>query len=105
MEVLILLALLGAAVWFWFDSLAAREVAIAAGSRACAELNFQFLDQSVAVARLGLGRNAYGHLQLRRVFAFDYSSDGADRWRGRVVVLGRRVESLTLDHHSGTTIL
>jgi hypothetical protein len=105
MELVIILALLGAALWFWFDSLAAREIAIRAGSRACSELNLQFLDQSVAVARLGAGRNPYGQLQLRRVFTFDYSSDGADRWRGRVVVLGRYVESITLDHHGGTTIL
>jgi hypothetical protein len=99
---LVLLAAIAAVVWFWIDSLGAREAAIAAGQRACAQINVQFLDQSVAVRRLGVGRDPRGRLLLRRVFVFEFSSDGGDRRRGRVVTLGRRVEAVNLDQDRHT---
>lgn len=102
---IVLLSILGAAVWFWMDSLAAREMAISAGQRACAQINVQFLDQSVAVRRIRLGRDPRGHLKFRRLFVFEFSNDGGDRRHGRVTVLGRRVESINLDQDQHTTWL
>ncbi len=101
----VLLFLLGAAVWFWIDSLAAREAAVAAGTRACSQINVQFLDQSVAAGRVRPARDPRGYLVFRRVFVFEFSNDGGDRRSGRVTVLGRRVESITLDQDQHTTWL
>ncbi len=100
-----LLAALLSIVWFWIDSLGAREVAIGAGQRACEQINVQFLDQSVAAGRVGLGRDPRGRVQFRRVFLFEFSRDGGDRRRGRVVTLGRRVETINLDHDEHTVWL
>jgi hypothetical protein len=102
---IVLLALLAAIVWFWIDSLGARETAVAAGQRACAQINVQFLDQSVAAGRVRLGRDPRGRLQFRRVFLFEFSRDGGDRRRGRVVTLGRRVETINLDQDQHTVWL
>jgi len=72
---LLALILLGAAVlWFWQDSLAARESANAAAKEACTRLGLQFLDGTVAFARLALVRVDGGFLQLRRTYVFDYTA-------------------------------
>lgn len=93
-SIFLLLAAVG--VWFWLDSLKAREIGIAAARQACADEDVQFLDDTVVGARPGLGRNAAGRLQLRRVFSFEYSDTGDNRRRGSVTLLGHEVELLHL---------
>lgn len=101
----VLLAVLAALAWFWFDSLRARELALRTGARACAGIDVQFLDQSVSVDQLRLGRDARGQLVFRRVFSFDFSASGADRRRGSIVILGRQVQSITLENADGTMLI
>jgi len=92
---LLALILLGAAVlWFWQDSLAARESANAAAKEACTRLGLQFLDGTVAFARLALVRVDDGFLQLRRTYVFDYTATSIERRQGFVLLTGRRVESI-----------
>jgi uncharacterized protein DUF3301 len=91
---LLTLILLAAAVlWFWQDSLAARESANAAAKEACTRLGLQFLDGTVAFARLALVR-VNGWLQLRRTYVFDYTATSIERRQGFVLLTGRRVESV-----------
>ncbi|MGH8185065.1 MAG: DUF3301 domain-containing protein [Steroidobacteraceae bacterium] len=90
---LILLAVAGAVAWFWQDSLAARESANAAAIEACQRLGLQFLDGTVAFARLSLTREA-GWLTLRRTYVFDYTANSIERRQGFVLLTGRRVESV-----------
>ena len=92
---LLALILLGAAVlWFWQDSLAARESANDAAKEACTRLGLQFLDGTVAFARLALVRVDGGFLQLRRTYVFDYTATSIERRQGFVLLTGRRVESI-----------
>ena len=91
---LMLLLLAAAAVWFWQDSLAARESANAAAKEACTRLGLQFLDGTVAFARLALVRVDGGFLQLRRTYVFDYTATSIERRQGFVLLTGRRVESI-----------
>jgi hypothetical protein len=102
---ILLLAILAALAWFWFDSLRARELALRSGARACADINVQFLDQSVSVDQLRFGRDARGQLSFRRVFPFDFSDNGADRRRGKIVMLGRYVQSITLENADGSALI
>ncbi|MBI3775586.1 MAG: DUF3301 domain-containing protein [Gammaproteobacteria bacterium] len=102
---IILLVILAGIAWFWFDSLRARELALRTGARACAGINVQFLDQSVSVEQLRLGRDAGGQLVFRRLFSFDFSGNGADRRRGRIVILGRSVQSVTLESADGSALI
>ena len=101
----VLLAILAGLAWFWFDSLRARELALRTGARDCTDINVQFLDQSVSVDQLRLGRDARGQLNFRRVFSFDFSDNGADRRRGKIVILGRYVQSVTLENADGTALI
>jgi Protein of unknown function (DUF3301) len=90
---LILLTAAGAVAWFWHDSLAARESANAAAIEACKRLGLQFLDGTVAFARLSFAREA-GWLTLRRTYVFDYTANSIERRQGFVLLTGRRVESV-----------
>lgn len=93
---LFLLALIAAAVWFWIDTLRAREAGIAAVRRACQAAGLQLLDDTVATASLRLGRNDNGHVQIRRVYAFEYSDTGDNRRDGSVTLLGHRVVMMSI---------
>ena len=61
--------------WFWLDSLRARELATGICRAACEQRGLQFLDQTVALRRLGVRRTPAG-LRLRRVYRFDFSEEG-----------------------------
>ncbi len=91
------LALIGAGAYFWFDSLKARERAVAAGRAACERSGLQFLDETVAFARLRLARDEAGRLRLRRVYAFEFSDTGNNRRQGAIVTLGGRVQDLHME--------
>lgn len=88
---------LAALAWLWFDSMRARERAVAAGQNACARERLQFLDETVECTSVKPGRNAAGHLVLRRVYRFEFSDDGSNRRAGSIVMLAAEVESLTME--------
>jgi hypothetical protein len=81
---------------FWWDGLQKRELALQAARRACEQAGVQFLDESVALRKMALRRDANQHARLYREYGFDYSSVGDDRQAGRVYLLGNRVLSADL---------
>jgi hypothetical protein len=85
--------------WLWYDSLNAREKAIAAAKSSCAADDLLLLDATVAIARLGVGRNDDGALRLRRVYGFEYSDTGNDRHAGSIVMLGSHVLVINVGRH------
>jgi hypothetical protein len=95
-----LILLMVAGVFFWVDSLRARERALAAGKRACERSGLQLLDETVAGAGLRLARNDNGELRIRRVFVFEFSDTGNNRRRGSVVVLGSEVQDLYIEPYA-----
>ena len=94
---LLLLLLLTAFGWFWFDSLRALEIARRAGKRACDNADVQFLDDTVAGIALALVRNMSGRRLLRRTYRFEFSETGDTRLEGQVVLLGDKIESVTME--------
>mgnify|MGYP006374173563 CR=1 FL=1 len=94
---LFLLLLLAAMGWFWFDSLRALEIARNAGKHTCNITGVQFLDDTVASIALALVRNESGRRVLRRTYRFEFSDTGNTRLEGRLVLLGAKVESVTME--------
>lgn len=90
----IFLLLAGFAVWFWLDSLKAREIGVQAAQSACAEEGLQFLDETVLGRSVKAARDDEGRLKLRRVYDFEYSDTGDNRRQGSVTLLGHQVEML-----------
>ena len=101
----ILLTLVVAAFWFWTDSLRARERMLETCARLCRDLNLQFLDETVMLVSLRLGRREAGWPQLIRGYQFEFSGTGQDRWQGRATLAGQRVLSVQFDQAQGVTIL
>lgn len=91
---LALLIVASTVAWFWQDSLAARERANDAAIEACAKLSLQFLDGTVAFARLQFVRGTGSVFELRRTYVFDYTANSIERRQGFVILTGRRVDSV-----------
>lgn len=87
----------GGAIWYWWDSQRSREIARQAGKQACGEGGVQFLDDSVVRRKLGLRRDRGGRMQWHRVYGFEFSSDGEQRYSGSVVLLGRHVLKVEME--------
>ena len=63
----------------------------------CGELGVQFLDQTVALARTRLCRDDQGRMRWERMFRFEFSESGIERYPGRVTIVGRRATWMVLD--------
>jgi hypothetical protein len=92
-EILTLLVL-AALVWLWFDSMRARERALALGKNACKRDGLMFLDETVECVSFRPGRDQDGRFALRRTYTFEFSDDGNNRRNGSIVMLGGEVESV-----------
>ncbi|HEY0635904.1 MAG TPA: DUF3301 domain-containing protein, partial [Gammaproteobacteria bacterium] len=90
---LLLLAL--AAGWLW-SGMVARERATAAARRACERYDQQLLDETVEQVGLSLARSVSGTLSPRRIYRFEFTSDGMVRRSGELAIHGGRVVDLHL---------
>ena len=104
MENILLILLIAAGAWFWWDSMNARERAVAMAAQACQKINVQLLDQTVSLESIKPARNDEGRVVLRRIYGFEYSIERVERRRGRAILRGQRLEQMQLDHDDGTTI-
>lgn len=93
MSALIVVVLAG---WFWADSMRAREAALSAGRRACEAEGVQFLDWTVSVAKMRIGRTPDGRLRIGRIYEFEFSDTGNNRLKGSITLLGTQLISLYL---------
>lgn len=96
---------LAAAGWYFFDSLQARDAAIAAARAACVSEGLMFLDDTVAIAGVRPRRDGEGRLKLQRAYDFEYSDSGDNRIRGSIVMLGREVAMLNVGSREGANVI
>lgn len=96
MTLVLALLVLAAAVWYWSDTLRAREQVLRGCAVACERAGVQFLDQTVALARIRLARTPAGRLAFSRRYSFEYSTDGVDRHPGEAVLLGHHLVRLVI---------
>jgi hypothetical protein len=98
-EVAALLALAGLVVLV-LDSLRARERAVRAGRDACRRYELQFLDDTVAFARLRLARDDDGRLKLVRTYTFEFTETGNTRRQGAIVMLGQELREVQFEPYT-----
>jgi Protein of unknown function (DUF3301) len=85
------------ALWYWWDTVRTQEIARNAGKRACQQAGVQILDDTVERKRQWLRRNSNGRMQVCRLYFFEFSSDGATRYQGRIVMFGQAVRDVDMD--------
>jgi hypothetical protein len=93
----IVLLILGLIGWLWWDSRGVAERATVAARAYCGNAGVSFLNDTVAWQKLRLKRNRSGRMQLQRTYFFEFASDMQQRYRGEIVMLGKKVESISLD--------
>ena len=88
---------IAAGIFFWLDSLRARERAVQAGRAACQRYDLQFLDDTVSFTRIRLRRDEEGQLKIARTYTFEFSDTGNNRRHGAIVMLGGELQDLQLE--------
>lgn len=91
--------------WFWLDSIKVRELGVKAARESCLREGVQLLDDTVAFRSLRPARDDNGRVLLRRVYDFEYSGSGNDRYRGSVMLLGREVVMLDVSEHLSNRVI
>ena len=94
-EVLGLLVLAAGAA-YWLEAMRGKELARAAGKRACDGAGLQFLDDTVVQTRVRVRRDENGRVAFQRQYRFEFTDSNDARYRGNVTVFGRRVLHLSL---------
>ena len=92
-------------VWLWSSGTRSKHKATAFCQASCQEVGVQFLDQTVALTKFGLGKASNGWLAWQRVYEFEFTIDGAIRHKGQVALQGDNITSVHLDHPDGALIL
>ena len=86
-------------IYYWRGALLVKDRAYHAAQKRCEEMQVQLLDENVYLRRLWFKRNELGKLSLWRAFYFEFTVSGADRYFGRVIMLGSRITQVELDAH------
>lgn len=97
MDGMIIILLMLAGGWFWWESRGAAERAILAAKRVCNTTGVHFLNDTVAWKKLRLRRNRQGRIKVKRIYIFEFSTDGDVRYQGEVEMLGLEVQRVDMD--------
>ena len=84
-------------IWYWWNSISAYEVAYKEAKIACQRMGLQFLDDTLDVIKFRLCRHPRGHMQICRVYEFEFSSDGNSRYKGFVSPSGLKYDSIDME--------
>ena len=79
--------------WIWLVGARAREFATLLARRHCTQHRLQLLDETVALARMGIRWTDAG-IRMRRMYRFEFSLEGVGRRVGYVLILGDRIEAI-----------
>ncbi|WP_163835257.1 DUF3301 domain-containing protein [Spartinivicinus ruber] len=82
----------------WWDAIKAKETAKQAVARACKSMQLQLLDDTVALNWVKLKRNTQGQIVFARGYQFEFSLDGAERYKGAVQLLGYKIQQMQIDN-------
>tara|TARA_B100000768_G_C11126673_1_gene309907 strand:+ start:61 stop:369 length:309 start_codon:yes stop_codon:yes gene_type:complete len=82
------LALIGLAVWFWFDVSSKREIAINRSKNLASQFNLQLLDESVHCHELKFVRTSSNWPAIKRVYYFSVSANNQNRLDCQLTLIG-----------------
>ncbi len=92
-------ALAIAFISFWWQGDTVKITAMQYLYQYCKEQNLQLLDQTIVLKGVWPQRSESGSLQLRRRYAFEFTTTGEERYKGMIELGGRRMQRLDLQAH------
>lgn len=84
---------------FWWQGDKVKSLALQYLYKYFQEQNLQLLDQTIVLKGVWPRRGETGSLQLRRRYAFEFTSTGEQRYQGLIELSGRRLQSIELEAH------
>lgn len=97
MDGLIIFFILLAIIAFWWDSATAYENAYHAARQVCKSNSTHLLDDTLARTKLSLCRHERGYVQFCRQYTFEFSTDGEQRYKGKIILSGKIVDKVEMD--------
>ena len=89
------------AALFW-RSHGIRERALAYTRKYCEREELEFLDETVGMERLTLQRDSHGKLRITRIYRFEFTVTGGERYQGHTIVMAGMVQRVDLPPHRYT---
>ena len=75
-------------LFFWWDTITKREIAIHHGKLLANKFNLQLLDESVHCNKITFVRNDNDWLSIRRIYIFSVSTNTEDRLNCQLTLIG-----------------
>jgi hypothetical protein len=94
-----LTALIFVGVVYWLRARDLKQLALIEATKYCKNLDLALLDESVALKSLRPTRNSKGRLMLSRVYQFDFTANGEDRYQGEIILAGKQVLKIIIPPH------
>ena len=93
----IILLFLSASIFYWLDSIRAKEIATKQASAECKKVLIEFLDDTVVIKKVRLRRDTQGRIAFYREYQFEFSSTGEYRYKGLVRLLGKYLIDIEME--------
>ena len=84
-------------IFYWLDSIRAKENATKYAKERCKKVQLEFLDDTVLMKKVRLRRNTQGQLSIYREYEFEFSSTGEFRYNGKIRLLGRHLLDVEME--------
>jgi hypothetical protein len=81
----------------WWHNLGVRTHALAQVQQHCEETNVQLLDQTLLLKKMRPARNSRGQFNLMRIYEFEFTSTGDQRYKGNIKLVGLQVDGFDMD--------
>ena len=94
---LIVLIFLLVIIFYWLDSIRAKEIATKNALSACKDTLIEFLDDTVVIKKVRLRRDIKGKIAIYREYQFEFSSTGDFRYKGMVRLLGQALIDVEME--------
>ncbi len=99
---LLIIMLILAGIWYWWDTQQSNEIALFVCKKKCEAAALQLLDATVTRQRSWLRRGPNGAMQICRLYSFEYSGDQSvdygQRQQGYIVLIGKQVVETNMPH-------
>ncbi len=93
----LLMVLGGFMLHYWWQSGEYKSRALDLALQHCQQLNLQLLDQSMVIRGYWPVRREDGSWIIRRRYQFEFTSTGHQRYRGNLVLMGFKLDSMELE--------